>query len=225
MPIVRLDKKVITFTGNVDKFFQGLTSNSLDKPFNAFLNINGRIIATIEQKRISDDILIAVVATQALVPLTAAIERFARLNKTTITVTDLLVYHDTDRSIALIDGDESIDLACGRLLITTRQLTDSLTPDEYTRFRLQAHFPLHTIDFNSDEMILNVHEHDYVSYTKGCFLGQEPVAKVHHRAKPTWKLAVRFADQCTPEEQAKMTSKVSDTMSGRMQGFVFVKNI
>ncbi|MBP6344212.1 MAG: hypothetical protein KA403_09765, partial [Candidatus Omnitrophica bacterium] len=65
----------------------------------------------------------------------------------------------------------------------------------------------------------------HVSYTKGCFLGQEPIAKVHNRSKPTWKLVVRPEDESSPEDQAKMTSKTRDPQSGKIIGFVFVKNV
>ena len=80
------------------------------------------------------------------------------------------------------------------------------------------------IDYQADEFILNVHEQEYVSYTKGCFLGQEPVAKVHNRAQPSRRLIVQFEDQCSPEDAARMTSKTPDPLSGRFKGFIFVSN-
>jgi len=81
------------------------------------------------------------------------------------------------------------------------------------------------VDYQADEFLLNIDESTYVSYTKGCFLGQEPVAKVHNRSKPTRKLVVMFEVECAPEEKPKMTSKIIDPISGRMQGFIFVKNV
>ena len=90
-------------------------------------------------------------------------------------------------------------------------------------FRLKNRIPIQGVDYN-DDMVLNVDEHDFVSYTKGCFLGQEPVAKVHNRSKPTWKLAVRYEDELSDEEKAKMTSKILDPQTKRAMGFVFVRN-
>ena len=87
---------------------------------------------------------------------------------------------------------------------------NSISDEEFTLFRLDHNIPLMGIDYQADEFILNVHEYDYVSYTKGCFLGQEPVAKVHNRAQPSRQLIVQFEDQCSPEEAAKMTSKAMD---------------
>jgi len=96
------------------------------------------------------------------------------------------------------------------------------TEKEFLLFRLRHNIPLHGIDYK-DEMILNV-GYDRVSLTKGCYLGQEFVSKVHSRAKPTWKLVVKSEDECSDEEKAKMTSKVADPSSGKTMGFVFVKN-
>jgi folate-binding Fe-S cluster repair protein YgfZ len=73
--------------------------------------------------------------------------------------------------------------------------------------------------------LLNVSEReDLVSFTKGCFLGQEPISKVHNRSKPTWKLVVKSAEDCPPEERSKMTSQAIDPQTKKTRGFVFVKN-
>ena len=50
------------------------------------------------------------------------------------------------------------------------------------------------------------------------------MAKVHNRSKPTWQLVVRYEDELSVEEQAKMTSKAVDPKTSRALGFVFVKN-
>ena len=105
-----------------------------------------------------------------------------------------------------------------------RALSPIISDNEFTLFRLDHNMPLMGVDYQADEFILNVNEHDYVSYTKGCFLGQEPVAKVHNRAKPSRKLVVAFEDECSPQEAAKMTSKAVDPQLGKAKGFVFISN-
>jgi hypothetical protein len=55
-------------------------------------------------------------------------------------------------------------------------------------------------------------------------LGQEPISKVYNRSKPSWKLVVRFEDDCAPEEKGRMTSKMKDPETGKALGFVFVSN-
>lgn len=225
MSFFRLDKRVVECQGNAAVFLNGLTSNTLDKPINAFLNIHGRIIATVEQFAVNDNTVYLVVATKAIDLLMEHTARFAKLNKTNLTVSDLSVYMDLDNTMPLGAGDMAIVLPAGRMVITKRQLDNTVDENAFNLFRLKHQLPLHTLDFNSDEMILNVSDTDYVSYTKGCFLGQEPVAKVHHRSKPTWRLVVKDVEDCLPEEQAKLTSKTTDPQTGRTRGFVFVKNI
>ena len=39
MPIYKLDKIVVSVRGSAEKFLSGLTSNTLDAPHNAFLNM------------------------------------------------------------------------------------------------------------------------------------------------------------------------------------------
>ena len=98
---------------------------------------------------------------------------------------------------------------------------NSVSQEEFVLFRLEHNIPLMGVDYQADEFILNINEYDYVSYTKGCFLGQEPVAKVHNRAHPSRKLIVQFEDQCSSEEAVRMTSKAIDAESGRLKGFIF----
>jgi folate-binding protein YgfZ len=218
-----MDKAVIRVSGNAEKFLSGLTSNSLDQPRNAFLNLHGRIIATFDQVKSGQDEFLLVIFPAAWDALKAHTDKFARLSKTVLEKTALKVYFDLDGDAALEPGDYVIAQKSGRLVITPRILTQTISAGAFTAFRLQYQIPIHGIDYQ-DEMVLNVHEFDFVSYTKGCFLGQEPVAKVHNRSKPTWKLAVRFADELSGDMRAKMTSLAADPAAGREQGFVFVPN-
>ena len=55
MKIYPLHKIVLSFRQNPEPFLNGLTSNSMDKPQNAFVSIHGKIIATFDQVKISDE--------------------------------------------------------------------------------------------------------------------------------------------------------------------------
>ena len=214
---------VLSVKGNAEKFLQGLTSNTLEAPRNAFVNLHGRIIATFDQARGGDDEFLLVIAPSAWEALRAHTEKFAKLNKTLIAPTALNAYFDLGGDHPVSEGEYTIAQNAGRTILTARVIASGISSDAFTLFRLQNNIPLHGVDYK-DDFILNVHENDFVSYTKGCFLGQEPVAKVHNRSKPTWQLAVRFEDELSEEEKAKMTSKISDPKTGRALGFVFVKN-
>ncbi len=209
MRAYQLPNQVIQVKGNAAVFLNGLTSNALDQPMNAFLNAHGRIIATFWQQKISDDEFYIAVPYAAVEALLTHLDRYAKLNRTSLMLTDLKAYMDLDKQQVSIGAMDQPGL---------------VSDEDFTLFRLQTSLPLMYVDYQPDEFMLNVHEHQQVSYTKGCFLGQEPVAKVHNRAKPTWRLIVKYEDECTPEEQAKMTSKIKDPDNGRIMGFVFVKN-
>ncbi len=187
-------------------FLNGITSNIIDAPLNAFLNQHGRIIATFRQKKISDDEFLISVPAIAVDNLLKHLERYAKLAHV---------------SIAPSPHNTFIDLDSSQIVWASEDHANSISEEEFTLYRLEHNVPLMGVDYQADEFILNVHEHDHVSYTKGCFLGQEPVAKVHNRAQPSRKLIVQFEDQCSPQDAAKMTSKIIDPKSGRLKGFIF----
>ena len=209
MRVYKLPDTVLSIKGNAAGFLNGITSNTLNATLNSFLNQHGRIISTFRQQKISDDEFLISVPTIAVEALLKHLERYAKLSHVSITPS----------------GQSSfIDLDTARTFWAAQAHADSISDEEFTLFRLKHHIPLMGIDYQADEFILNVHEYDYVSYTKGCFLGQEPVAKVHNRAQPSRKLIVAFADQYSNEDAAKMTSRALDPASGRVMGFKFISS-
>ena len=208
MKIYQLESKVISFQNHPELFLNGLTSNDMTAPHNAFLNLHGRIIATFDQVKMSDDEIWIVVANSAVEPLAQHLDRYLKLGGVTMQKRDEKVYFDLDNA--------------AQLVVSQNEYPSSVSEDEFRLFRLKNNIPLHCVDY-TDEMILNV-GYDFVSFTKGCYLGQEFVSKVHNRSKPTWKLVVKAEEECSEEEKAKLTSKVFDPQSGKALGFVFVKN-
>ena len=221
MKLYKLSKVVLQIKNNAAQFLQGLTSNDLDQPYNAFVNINGRIVATFDQLRLSDDEFIILVEERFVDGLLNHIDKFVKLSAVKIERLKKNIYFDLEGSAKLQANDHSIPQKKGRLLITDQVFDVNVSQDEFTLFRLKNNIPVQGIDY-TDDFILNVSQ-DFVSFTKGCFLGQEPIAKVHHRSKPSWKLVGKYADECSEEETQKMTSKILDPKTSRWQGFVFVK--
>ncbi len=209
MTLYRLDQIVLKISGNAARFLNGLTSNTLDKPLNAFLNQHGRIMATFFQQQSAEDEFLVAVPPATREDLLQHLDRYAKLNHTQIQTTDLKAYMDVDTA---------------KVLFKKEDIPNQISLEQFTLFRLEQGLPLLGIDYQPQEFILNLDENRYVSYTKGCFLGQEPVSKVHSRSKPTRKLVVKFEDKCTPEEKLSMTSKATDPATGRVKGFVFVSN-
>jgi len=209
MRLYKLDDKVLNIKGHASKFLNGITSNTAEATLNAFLNQHGRIIATVRQKRISDDEILISVPAAAVDNLLKHLERYAKLSHTDILSSPLFTFLDLDNAQTVWDHE------CH---------PNSVSDEEFVLFRLDQNVPLMGLDYQADEFILNVDEYAHVSYSKGCFLGQEPVAKVHNRSQPSRKLLVRFEDECSSQEAATMTSKAADPDTGSIKGFVFVSN-
>lgn len=223
MRLYPLNKTVIRFYQNPHDFLNGLASNVLTAPRNAFLNLHGRIIATFDQLIIDEEEVWIIVEKPFVKNVLEHLERYLKLSGVKAQELTKRVYFDLDGDYKIADDERAVSQKHGQMIMTDRELKTNVGEDEFKLFRLRNHIPLHGVDYQ-DEMLLNVSEDEFVSYTKGCFLGQEFVAKVHNRSKPTWRLVVRSEAECNPEEQSKMTSKTFDSKTKKNIGFVFVKN-
>lgn len=223
MRLYKLNKTVLLFHPHAAEFLNGLTSNKIEARHNAFITIHGMIIATFDQLKLNDDQVVVVLENNLVTNVLSHLERYMKLSGVKAEILTKNVYFDLNRDGKLDNGDWTINQNQGRLLISDRSLEVNVSEEEFTLFRLKNNIPMQGIDYN-DDFLLNVSESIHVSFTKGCFLGQEPIAKVHNRSKPTWKLVVRYQDECEAEEKMKMTSTIIDPATHRTMGFVFVKN-
>ncbi len=224
MKLYKTNKIVLRVKNNASQFLNGLTANSLDKSNNAFLDIHGKIIATFDQVKTGEDEFWLLIERPFVEDVLQHLDRYTRLSKTVLEKKEQYhVFFDLEGSYRAGSGEIFIPQKKGQLIITTKELDTNVSNEEFTLFRIKNNIPIHGIDYK-DEFLLNVSEVDFVSFTKGCFLGQEPVSKVHSRSKPSWKLMVKYEDECSEEEKAKMTSKVMEPRKKRYLGFIFVSN-
>lgn len=222
MQLYPLNKIVLSISNNPEDFLQGITSNNINAPQNAFLNISGRIVATFDQILIQPGKVLIVIDADVKEKLMAHLSKYILLSGVDIQQTEHHVYFDISEQLIDVPKDTFvIEQWKGRLILSKEILLTTVSDDEFCQFRLLNNIPLHGVDYK-DEFILNVNEEDFVSFSKGCFLGQEPVSKVHHRSKPTWKLVVKDENDCVEEELSRLTSRV--TINGNVKGFVFTKN-
>lgn len=225
MKIYSLNKAVLSLRNNAVEFLNGLTSNAMDKPWNAFVDVHGMIIATFDQIVLNDDEVWGIVEKFCVDDVFKHLEHYAKLSGVKMERKEQVqVYFDLAGDYRPGHGEWAIPQKKGQLILTTRDFDASVSPQEFTLFRVRNAIPIHGVDYK-DDFLLNVSEQDFVSFTKGCFLGQEPISKVHSRSKPTWRLVVKVEDECSDDEKAKMTSKVEDPATGRMMGFVFERNL
>ena len=64
----------------------------------------------------------------------------------------------------------------------------------------------------------------HVSFTKGCYPGQEPIARLHFRGRPNRRLRVLEVEQASPGEEivldGKAVGRVTSAVPGRALGYV-----
>ena len=215
-------KKVYSVSGNARDFLNGLTSNDLVSINNAFLTIHGRIIATFDQLQISEDQFLLCFEESYVSVVLEHLDKYAKLSGSKIEETNYRAYFDLANAYSLEEGDHAIPQKAGKLVLTERELESNVSEDEFTLFRVQNNIPVQGLDY-TDEMLLNVSVVEFVSFEKGCFLGQEPISKVYNRSKPTWRLVVKLEDDILDDDKP-MTSKIKDPDTDKVLGFVFEKN-
>ena len=220
MKIYKLSKQVLSFQNNAAQFLNGLTSNSVEAPQNAFVNLHGRIIATFDQIKLNEEGVIVVMEENFVDAVLQHLDRYIRLSGIKVERLEKNTYFDLQGDA---DADWVVPQKKGIIIVTSKEILSNVTDEEFTLFRVGNNIPWLGIDYK-DEFLLNVSGKDFVSFTKGCYLGQEPVAKVYNRSKPSWKLVVKSEADCSEEEKQKMTSKIFDPMADQFKGFVFIKN-
>ena len=64
----------------------------------------------------------------------------------------------------------------------------------------------------------------HVSFTKGCYPGQEPIARLHYRGRPNRRLRVLEVDAASPGDEIrhgdKVVGRVTSAVPGRALGYV-----
>ena len=96
-----------------------------------------------------------------------------------------------------------------------------VSEEEYKKIRLENNLPSQGIDFNN-EMFLEVNIPEAISYTKGCYLGQEIIARVHHKSKPS-KILTRILYPELPKD-LKVTSHQEEIGAIKSSCFAKIKN-
>ena len=196
------DRAVVRVAGtDARPFLQGLLTNDIDAlspthPLYAgLLSPQGKALFDMMLFTDGDDILIDIAASRA----EALVRRLSmyRLRKAvTIALTPLLV-------VAGWDGDEAGRTADPRLAaLGARWIAESgPSSGHYTAHRL-AHGVPDSADIGEDQLLWLETGADLlggVSFTKGCYVGQENTARMHHRDKVRRRLVPLRIDSETTE--------------------------
>lgn len=223
MALYALKKHILSLTPKPRDFLQGLSSNVWDAPQNAFLDTRGRIVATADQLRITDDEVWEIVEEPFAERLKTHLAKYLLLGDTRLeSVSGWRAYYDPDGDHELPAGARVLVQKAGQVLLSQTELEDSVSDEEFVRFRLDHGIAVQGMDYD-EEMLLNLGDERYVSYSKGCFLGQEIIARVRYRAKPPRKLCVVEMKEGDPK-LGLLTSRLRDEAAGVIKGFLFREN-
>ena len=151
----------------------------------------GKIVAVADQILTEPNEALIVVESAFVKRLLGHLESYLQFLPTRIHPEEnLRVYFDLGSVYKPSEGEWTIPQKKGQLIVTPKELPASVTEEEFKKFRLEIGLPVQGIDFD-DEMLLCVGDEEYVSYTKGCYLGQEIIARVHFKGAPPKKLVVQ----------------------------------
>ncbi len=95
----------------------------------------------------------------------------------------------------------------------------TLSPDELEHLRIEAGMPAWGKEI--DETILPAEaglDVTHVSFTKGCYPGQEPIARLRHRGKVNRRLRVLDAASAQPGDEIRSGGKVVGRVTSAVDG-------
>jgi tRNA-modifying protein YgfZ len=97
--------------------------------------------------------------------------------------------------------------------------------DELEPLRIEAGAPAWGKEL--DETVLPAEaglDETHVSFTKGCYPGQEPIARLHYRGRPNRRLRVLEVGEAQPGDEifqgVKVVGRVTSAVPGRALGYV-----
>lgn len=226
MKLYKLNYIVLKIKQKDNKLLQAITCNELDKPKNAFLDKFGKIIVVFDQiKRSSSEVLI-VFSKQLYAAFFEKIIPSLQLSKAVVERLEYEVYFDIQGSYQIEKDEYAILQNKGKIILIKKIKNikeEEISKEEFTLFRIQNNIPFQGVDY-TNEMILNVFP-NIASLTKGCYPGQEIVARTMNYSKPPKKLITIFEDEVDDAQKSKMTSVIEDKETKKRIGFLFVKNI
>jgi tRNA-modifying protein YgfZ len=116
----------------------------------------------------------------------------------------------------VLDGGEVLD---------ERPEGDEVSDEEYERWRIGAGVPRWGAEI--DDRVLPAEaglDETHVSFTKGCYPGQEPIARQRHRGKVNRRLRVLEVESARPGDEVrdgeKVVGRVTSAVPGLALGYV-----
>jgi len=185
--------KILEVSGvDTKKFLQGLTTADLNKLssdndtlFTAFANLKGRIVSLCFVKYIDENKLLLSVDENVIDNLISWLKKYGMFSKVSFSINDQFSLFYTEdgllsHDVLITDSlDSSISFIEVQKLNIINKLA-SINAENFEKF-LPAELELDNLE-------------DVICYTKGCYMGQEVIARMHYKAKLKKELAVVKSD-------------------------------
>jgi len=227
--VLRLPRGYVRVTGpDAGEFLERMLSNEVEslEPGSArqalLLTPKGRIVAPLRVVRESDEAFLLITEADLAEVVDGALLRARFAAKCEIAVVPLHGYlhlADPGRGVRIEDyGVEAWETWEGGEL-------DASSAEELEPLRIAAGTPAWGKEL--DETVLPAEaglDETHVSFTKGCYPGQEPVARLHYRGRPNRRLrrlevpAAKPGDEIVLDE--KVVGRVTSAAPGKALGYV-----
>ena len=216
MPIAERQRDFVGVRGpDAEDFLQRMLSNDVtEAPCDALLlTPKGRIIAPMRVVRRADDdfLLLTELGLGETVRSALLRARFAAKCEIELEAHTSALVWDGDFSVA----EEQLDAGA----------EPTATADDLERARIEAGVPAWGNEI--DESLLPAEaglDRTHISFTKGCYPGQEPVARLHYRGHPNRRLRALEVEDARPGDEIsygdKTVGRVTSAVPGIALGYV-----
>jgi folate-binding protein YgfZ len=134
-------------------------------------------------------------------------------------------------SVVVFGGDDGIpnrEFGEAGSELLDADVEPTVSGDELEQLRIEAGMPAWGKEI--DDTILPAEaglDETHISFTKGCYPGQEPIARLRHRGKVNRRLRVLEVDSAQPGDEIRfgdrVVGRVTSTVPGRALGYVRIE--
>ena len=205
------------------KFLQGFCTNDVLKLADGesceamFTDVKAHVIAYAWVARLEEDRYMALLTSPRAESLHAHLDRYLIREQVELTITPPSSWVLSDSAdpglvIPIIDG---VVARQGDLAAEGPRIDDEV----FHRYRIAMRVPLDGVDVGERNLPQEVDRNEQaISFTKGCYLGQEPVARIDALGRVNWLLRAVEIDGPAPQRDADLL--LGEKAAGRITSSV-----
>ena len=218
------------------QFLDGLISNEVKnledgaQMLAAFPDAKGRLIAVVRvtrhaeqflfeteeatRQKVFDNLFRFTMAGDFFVEDLSATYRFVRVfDRSFIPITTPFVEFDMPYGTDyFVHEEDAFDFVSELKYRDPAEISDDL----FETLRIELGIPLYGVDMDETTIVPEIGLDGLISYTKGCYIGQEIIARIHFRGH----VAKKLTGICAPEETRLEKSAKLETADGKNAGWI-----